>query len=616
MKLRTEAGNTASGTGSVSSSLISSLSSPNGTQKTNGVSGGTSFRKTLEKLAKQKQALKQETSETNETAQEKTDDTDKTASQTGEAPQTVQGDELSAQSAQTDSAQRQGAQSVQAEDLAQTAQPKSVGVQKTEPDTTAKVKNQENSSSAQDADVAGTESAVGVRAASLDAVLAMLLGQMEGQQQAQTVSAAVTGEPSTTGVAVSGATASADIGGKAAVSAAIGQGASAAMVVGGTKGEGAAKDNTVLAAFSNALAAQDKSTQGPIDTTALTEQGVQTQGAESTVKNAAVQVLKGTAVIPVTVDGARVQFSRAAQEQDSQQSNATVPVASATAEVSSITLNLQHFEAGQNTPTLGQGGTSQGSTEAALAAGTTALEHAQAHLGQNAGQMGEQFEDTPQNGMAQENAQNILAVTAQAVVGQFSSLLEAHTEQVGNAEQQQATNTLQAGSAGAAVKAAITQPSGNNDSLAMTVTLADSTPVTVRFGNSAGVTTSIVLESGNADVLKHLSNNKHDLIQALGAAGLDTSTMKIDVVAPTQSADHSGNQNLENSNQNTAFGGNNAGGMFGGMAEHGGGQNGNGQTWQTGSVFAAHDVKETDTTESGTQRSRSNRDGRVVNITA
>ncbi|MFT8850531.1 hypothetical protein [Acetobacter orientalis] len=613
MKLRTDAGNTASGTGSVSSSLISSLSNPNGTQKTNGVSGGTSFRKTLEKLAKQKQALKQETSETNETAQEKTDDTDKTASQTGEVPQTAQGDEPSAQK---NSAQGQGAQSVQAEDLAQTAQPKSVGGQKTEPDTTAKVKNQENSSSAQDADVADNESAVGVSAASLDAVLATLLGQMEGQQQAQTVSAAATGEPSTTGVAVSGATASADIGGKAAVSAAIGQGASAAMAVGGTKGEGAAKDNTVLAAFSNALAAQDKSTQSPIDTTALTEQGVQTQGAESTVKNAAVQVLKGTVVIPVTVDGARVQFSRAAQEQDSQQSNATVPVASATAEVSSITLNLQHFEAGQNTPTLGQGGTSQGSTEAALTAGTTALEHAQAHLGQNAGQMGGQSEDTSQNGMAQENAQNILAVTAQAVVGQFSSLLEAHTEQVDNAEQQQATNTLQAGSAGAAVKAAITQPSGSNDSLAMTVTMADSTPVTVRFGNSAGVTTSIVLESGNADVLKHLSNNKHDLIQALGAAGLDTSTMKIDVVAPTQSADNNGNQNLENSNQNTAFGGNNAGGMFGGMAEHGGGQNGNGQTWQTGSVFAAHDVKETDTTESGTQRSRSNRDGRVVNITA
>ena len=613
MKLRTEAGNTASGAASVSSSLISSLSNPNGTQKTNGVSGGTSFRKTLEKLAKQKQALKQETSETNETAQEKTDDTDKTASQTGEVPQTAQGDEPSAQ---TNSAQGQGAQSAQAEDLAQTAQPKPVAVQKTEPDTTAKVKNQENSSSAQDADVADTESAVGVSAASLDAVLATLLGQMEGQQQAQTVSAAVTGEPSTTGVAVSGATASADIGGKTAASAVIGQGASAAMAVGGTKGEGAAKDNTVLAAFSNALAAEDKSTQSPIDTTALTEQGVQTQGAESTVKNAAVQVLKGTAVIPVAVAGARVQFSRAAQEQDSQQSNATVPVASATAEVSSITLNLQHFEAGQNTPTLGQGGTSQGSTEAALAAGTTALEHAQAHLGQNAGQMGEESEDTPQNGMAQENAQNILAVTAQAVVGQFSSLLEAHTEQVDNAEQQQATNTLQAGSAGAAVKAAITQPSGSNDSLAMTVTMADSTPVTVRFGNSAGVTTSIVLESGNADVLKHLSNNKHDLIQALGAAGLDTSTMKIDVAAPTQSADNSGNQNLENSNQNTAFGGNNAGGMFGGMAEHGGGQNGNGQTWQTGSVFAAHDVKETDTTESGTQRSRSNRDGRVVNITA
>lgn len=613
MKLRTEAGNTASGTASVSSSLISSLSNPNGTQKTNGVSGGTSFRKTLEKLAKQKQALKQETSETNETAQEKTDDTDKTASQTGEVPQTAQGDEPSAQ---TNSAQGQGAQSAQAEDLAQTAQPKPVAVQKTEPDTTAKVKKQENSSSAEDADVADTESAVGVSAASLDAVLATLLGQMEGQQQAQTVSAAVTGEPSTTGVAVSGATASADIGGKTAASAVIGQGASAAMAVGDTKGEGAAKDNTVLAAFSNALAAEDKSTQSPIDTTALTEQGVQTQGAESTVKNAAVQVLKGTAVIPVTVDGARVQFSRAAQEQDSQQSNATVPVASATAEVSSITLNLQHFEAGQNTPTLGQGGTSQGSTEAALAAGTTALEHAQAHLGQNAGQMGEESEDTPQNGMAQENAQNILAVTAQAVVGQFSSLLEAHTEQVDNAEQQQATNTLQAGSAGAAVKAAITQPSGSNDSLAMTVTMADSTPVTVRFGNSAGVTTSIVLESGNADVLKHLSNNKHDLIQALGAAGLDTSTMKIDVAAPTQSADNSGNQNLENSNQNTAFGGNNAGGMFGGMAEHGGGQNGNGQTWQTGSVFAAHDVKETDTTESGTQRSRSNRDGRVVNITA
>ncbi|WP_143296147.1 hypothetical protein [Acetobacter orientalis] len=613
MKLRTEAGNTASGTASVSSSLISSLSSPNGTQKTNGVSGGTSFRKTLEKLAKQKQALKQETSETNETAQEKTDDTDKAASQTGEVPQTAQGDEPSAQ---TNSAQGQGAQSAQAEDLAQTAQPKSVAVQKTEPDTTAKVKNQENSSSAQDADVADNESAVGVSAASLDAVLATLLGQMEGQQQAQTVSAAATGEPSTTGVAVSGATASADIGGKTAVSAVIGQGASAAMAVGGTKGEGAAKDNTVLAAFSNALAAEDKSTQGPIDTTALTEQGVQTQGAESTVKNAAVQVLKGTVVIPVTVDGARVQFSRAAQEQDSQQSNVTVPVASATAEVSSITLNLQHFEAGQNTPTLGQGGTSQGSTEAALAAGTTALGHAQAHLGQNAGQMGEQSEDTPQNGMAQENAQNILAVTAQAVVGQFSSLLEAHTEQVDNAEQQQATNTLQAGSAGAAVKAAITQPSESNDSLAMTVTMADSTPVTVRFGNSAGVTTSIVIESGNADVLKHLSNNKHDLIQALGAAGLDASTMKIDVVAPTQSADNSGNQNLENSNQNTAFGGNNAGGMFGGMAEHGGGQNGNGQTWQTGSVFAAHDVKETDTTESGTQRSRSNRDGRVVNITA
>ena len=613
MKLRTEAGNTASGAASVSSSLISSLSNPNGTQKTNGVSGGTSFRKTLEKLAKQKQALKQETSETNETAQEKTDDTDKTASQTGEVPQTAQGDEPSAQ---TNSAQGQGAQSAQAEDLAQTAQPKPVAVQKTEPDTTAKVKNQENSSSAQDADVADTESAVGVSAASLDAVLATLLGQMEGQQQAQTVSAAVTGEPSTTGVAVSGATASADIGGKTAASAVIGQGASAAMAVGDTKGEGAAKDNTVLAAFSNALAAEDKSTQSPIDTTALTEQGVQTQGAESTVKNAAVQVLKGTAVIPVAVAGARVQFSRAAQEQDSQQSNATVPVASATAEVSSITLNLQHFEAGQNTPTLGQGGTSQGSTEAALAAGTTALEHAQAHLGQNAGQMGEESEDTPQNGMAQENAQNILAVTAQAVVGQFSSLLEAHTEQVDNAEQQQATNTLQAGSAGAAVKAAITQPSGSNDSLAMTVTMADSTPVTVRFGNSAGVTTSIVLESGNADVLKHLSNNKHDLIQALGASGLDTSTMKIDVVAPTQSADNSGNQNLENSNQNTAFGGNNAGGMFGGMAEHGGGQNGNGQTWQTGSVFAAHDVKETDTTERGTQRSRSNRDGRVVNITA
>ncbi|WP_025811504.1 flagellar hook-length control protein FliK [Komagataeibacter kakiaceti] len=79
----------------------------------------------------------------------------------------------------------------------------------------------------------------------------------------------------------------------------------------------------------------------------------------------------------------------------------------------------------------------------------------------------------------------------------------------------------------------ISRSADGQTSVSMTIMTADSTPVHVRLEGTDGITTGIVLQSEDEATARHLATNRHELVTALGATGMEVGNLKIDVVAAT-----------------------------------------------------------------------------------
>ncbi|MBB2158652.1 flagellar hook-length control protein FliK [Gluconacetobacter sacchari] len=163
-----------------------------------------------------------------------------------------------------------------------------------------------------------------------------------------------------------------------------------------------------------------------------------------------------------------------------------------------------------------------------------------------------------------------------------------------------------------------TQSVDGSTSLSMTILTDDSTPVHVRLDGTDGQTTNVILQSEDQATARHLADNRHDLVAALGAAGVDVSNLKIDVVAAS-----SGNSNdFQNQGQGqnadgTAFGGNFSGGMFGGGPGQNGQQSYGGNLWNANTAFPGQGTGDIEAQKSvRSARSSDSQAGSGVNITA
>lgn len=595
MKIRTAASSVSSVADNVSSSLISSLGARASTTK--GTSGGASFKKALEKIARQKQAEKQANSE--KAAQRSSSSSSDAVEESEVSAQddAVQADQETSVAAASSSQEQDTAQSADnsvSNTVGQKRATRAVA-QHAEAQDTAPLKNKESKQAAKAsiATIAGR-----VTAASLEAMLAAFLQDMN---ETLGRSASVVATQQGTGTASS--------------AAALVNGASAGLL------------STAQASVSSVgTTATVRYAADPLSVLAKIQQGVGSTSAATTAGNAetAEAVLKaakeaealagnGKATVTVAVGNATLQRAQNKAEQSALSNAVDKTAVPYRAEVSSITLGLQQATTDPTAPAQPQK-TLSGASEQ-LASELPGLVRNEGRLNQNADSAGEYSEDSAQEEAgSQENTGGQLAANAQFSASNFSSLLEMHSEQTQALPTQQGAQDAQNLGASYGVTTALSQPSADDGTLSMMIMMSDSTPVTVRVKNSDGVTTGIILETGDPDVVRHLSGNKHELVEALGAAGLDACTMKIDVVASTQNTDSSFGHNQESGQQNLASGGGDtSGSLFGGMADRGAGQNNGGNAWRPGSVFGAHEVRET---EASVQRSAWSRDGRVINITA
>lgn len=605
MKIRTAASSVSSVADNVSSSLSSSLGARASTTKSR--SGGVPFRKALEKIARQKQAEKQENSE--KAAQ-------RSSSSSREA---VEENEVSAQddAAQADQETSvEAASSSQEQDAAQSADNNTVGqkratrdvAQHAEAQDTAPLKNKESKQAAKAsiATIAGR-----VTAASLEAMLAAFLQNMNetlGCSLPAVVTQQDTGTTSSAAALVNGASARLLVGVLSTAQASV------SSVGSTTTARYAADPLSVLAKVQQGVGLG----AGVGSTSAATAAG-NAETPEAVLKAAKeVQALadNGKATVTVAVGNSTLQRAQNKAKQFALSNAVDKTALPYRAEVSSITLGLQQATIDQTALAQAQK-TLSGASEQ-LASELAGLVRNEGWLNQNAGLVGEYSEDSSQEEAgSQENTGDQLAANAQLSASNFSSLLEAHSESAQGLPTQQGKQDAQNLGASYGVTTTLYQPSADDGTLSMMIMMGESAPVTVRVENSDGVTTGIILETGDPDIVRHLSGNKHELIEALGAAGLDASTMKIDIVASTQNTDSSFGHNQESGQQNLASGGGDtSGSLFGGMTDRGAGQNNGGNAWRPGSVFGAHEVRETEATDAGVQRSAWSRDGRVINITA
>jgi len=68
--------------------------------------------------------------------------------------------------------------------------------------------------------------------------------------------------------------------------------------------------------------------------------------------------------------------------------------------------------------------------------------------------------------------------------------------------------------------------------LSMTIQTADSSPIHLSLESENGLATRIILRSDDDVTAQNLNKSRHDLVAALTFAGIDTSAIKIDIVAP------------------------------------------------------------------------------------
>ncbi|MBM9401188.1 hypothetical protein JUN65_06275 [Gluconacetobacter azotocaptans] len=129
----------------------------------------------------------------------------------------------------------------------------------------------------------------------------------------------------------------------------------------------------------------------------------------------------------------------------------------------------------------------------------------------------------------------------------------------------------------------LSRPSAGPTSVSMTVLTADSTPVHIRLEGTDGVTTGVVLHSADEVTARHLANNRHELVAALDATGMETHNLKIDVV---NAGDSGGNINDQGAGGQAAYDGSSSGGAPGNGAGQNGRQSPGSGAWSAGGVFA------------------------------
>ncbi|MFT9258892.1 MAG: hypothetical protein ABF535_12605, partial [Acetobacter sp.] len=175
----------------------------------------------------------------------------------------------------------------------------------------------------------------------------------------------------------------------------------------------------------------------------------------------------------------------------------------------------------------------------------------------------------------------------------FAAALEQKTTQVQNAQGLNQTETSAELEGSAPTATSLSQSTDGTTAVSMTVMTDDATPVHVRLEGTDGVTTGVVLQSEDSVTARHLANTRHELVAALGAAGVDVGNLKIDIVTASQGGDPSYDQGASGGSSDN-------GGAFAGMAGNGGGQAG-GQTYTgatqngTTGLLAATDGDNADT---------------------
>lgn len=162
------------------------------------------------------------------------------------------------------------------------------------------------------------------------------------------------------------------------------------------------------------------------------------------------------------------------------------------------------------------------------------------------------------------------------------------------------------------------QSDDGSTSLSMTIMTDDSTPVHVRLEGTDGLTTGVFLQSEDIGTARHLADNRHELVAALSAAGVDVSNLKIDVVtAGSNNSDNFQNQNQNQNADGTAYNGSLSGNMFGGNSGQNGQQSYSGTAWNTNSVMSDLAAGNPETQDgSHSIRPSGPHAGRGINITA
>ncbi|MFW7269486.1 hypothetical protein ACMAUO_16165 [Gluconacetobacter sp. Hr-1-5] len=173
--------------------------------------------------------------------------------------------------------------------------------------------------------------------------------------------------------------------------------------------------------------------------------------------------------------------------------------------------------------------------------------------------------------------------------GSFATTLnDAGSAPQGNATPKEAGTSHETDSKTIAPPVTVQSDDGST-SLSMTIMTDDSTPVHVRFEGTDGLTTGVFLQSEDVGTARHLADNKHELVAALSAAGVDVSNLKIDVVtASSNNGDNFQNQSQNQNADGTAYNGGFSGSMFGGSSGQNGQQSYGGNAWSTNSVMSDH----------------------------
>ena len=213
-------------------------------------------------------------------------------------------------------------------------------------------------------------------------------------------------------------------------------------------------------------------------------------------------------------------------------------------------------------------------------AGTVAGTGTQNGLSDHSDNTGQEMDERPQNTEAQIPADIRLSTTGLGAPTSFTVEHDGNATDTQSVQMNSGTGDGEESGIRFLSSPAVSQSSDGTTSVSMTIMTADSTPVHVRLEGANGITTGVILESADDATSHHLANNRHELVTALGASGIDVGNLKIDVVT---AADNNGNLNDQGTDSGTAYDGSGSGGMSGNGSGQNGGQSFAGNAW--GSSF-------------------------------